>query len=106
MSLAHNSILRGLNSIYLQAPHIPSSLVPSFLTYCQCWAESMSHHHHAEESFFFPEIERVTGEKGLMTRNVEQHEKFTPGFEKFDEYVKSKEALERFDGEEVRRLVE
>jgi hemerythrin-like domain-containing protein len=103
MSLAHNGIIRGLNSIYLQAPHIPSNKADTrdFLTYCQCWCESMHHHHDAEESGFFPELERIAGVPGLMAQNVEQHRAFTPGFEAFQAYVKGKE----FSGEKVRELV-
>ncbi|KAH8695785.1 hypothetical protein GQ44DRAFT_765086 [Phaeosphaeriaceae sp. PMI808] len=108
MSLAHNGILRGLNSIVLQAPHIPLSspaTIQDFLTYCQCWCESMHHHHDAEEDLFFPEIEQLTSTPGLMQRNKDQHQAFTPGFEAFHEYVKTC-VPEAFDGTEVRRLVE
>jgi hemerythrin-like domain-containing protein len=110
MSLAHNGIIRGLNSIYLQAPHLPSpatdpTTARDFLTYCQCWSESMHHHHDAEEKAFFPDIESISGVDGLMEQNVEQHRAFTPGFEAFEAYCRSCESGE-FDGEKVRRLVE
>jgi hypothetical protein len=108
MALAHNGMIRGLNSIYLQAPHIPpndKTAKRDFLTYCQCWCESMHHHHDAEEAEFFPSLEQIAGVPGLMAQNVEQHRAFTPGFEKFHEYVKTC-AVKDFDGLKLRSLVE
>jgi hemerythrin-like domain-containing protein len=108
MALAHNGILRGLNSIYLQATHIPShdlDTIRDFLTYCQCWSESMHHHHDAEEKEFFPNIERITGVQGIMERNIEQHRAFTPGFESFQEYSMTCSPKE-YDGQNMRSLIE
>ncbi|KAK5115314.1 hypothetical protein LTR62_001514 [Meristemomyces frigidus] len=108
MALAHNGILRGLNSIYLQCTNIPPKdlvSIKDFLTYCQCWSESMHHHHDAEESTFFPTIEKVAGTPGLMAQNVEQHAAFTPGFEAFHEYARTCNAKE-YDGQKMRGLVE
>ena len=108
MSLAHNGIIRGLNSIYLQAPHLPphdTSTARDFLTYCQCWGESMHHHHDAEEKAFFPDIESIAGVEGLMESNVEQHRAFTPGFEAFEGYCRNVKP-EEFDGQKLRSLVE
>lgn len=108
MALAHNGMIRGLNSIYLQASQIPASdtsTVRDFLTYCQCWCESMHHHHDTEEEQFFPEIEKITGIAGLMEANVEQHRAFTPGFEAFDAYAKSCHPRD-YDGKKVRELID
>jgi hypothetical protein len=108
MSLAHNGIIRGLNSIYLQATKLPPNdtrTARDFLTYCQCWSESMHHHHDAEEKEFFPSIETISGIEGLMTQNVEQHRAFTPGFEKFEEYCRTCPPAE-YDGQKLKSLVE
>ncbi|KAI0144615.1 hypothetical protein GGR57DRAFT_322407 [Xylariaceae sp. FL1272] len=108
MALAHNGVIRGLNSIYLQAANLPTEdlvTIQDFLTYCQCWCESMHHHHDVEEEQLFPAIERISGVKGLMEENVEQHRAFTPGFDKFDEYVKTCNSAE-YDGQRVRNLIE
>lgn len=88
MTLAHNGILQGLKSIYLQATHIPREdlgAIRDFLTYCQCWCESMHYHHDAEEKDFFPSIELISDVRGIMKRNIEQHRAFTPGFDLFQE---------------------
>ena len=108
MALAHNGILRGLNSIYLQASHIPRKdldAIRDFLTYCQCWCESMHHHHDAEETEFFPSIERISNSPGLMGRNLEQHRAFTPGFDVFQKYARTCLA-EAYDGQQIRSLIE
>ena len=111
MALAHNGILRGLNSIYLQAPHIPGgskngeAIVQDFLTYIQCWCESMHHHHDAEEKLFFPSIEQISTVPGIMQQNIEQHRAFTPGFEQFQEYART--CLPReYDGGKIQSLIE
>jgi predicted xylose isomerase-like sugar epimerase len=86
MALAHNGIIRRLDSIYLQASNLPAeavTVVRDLLIDCQCWSESMHHHHDAEEAIFFPDIEKITKITGVMEQNIEQHRVFTPGFDKF-----------------------
>lgn len=108
MAMAHNGIVRGLNSIFLQSTQISrgdSTTTQDFLTYCQCWCESMHHHHDVEEKTFFPAIEKLSGQPGLMQQNVEQHAAFTPGFNAFHEYV-AKCSANEYAGQEIRRLIE
>ncbi|KAF2448503.1 hypothetical protein P171DRAFT_428563 [Karstenula rhodostoma CBS 690.94] len=108
MALAHNGMIRGLNSIYLQALQVPASdfsTVRDFLTYCQCWCESMHHHHDTEEEQFFPEIEKITGIPELMEANVAQHRAFTPGFEAFDAYARSCHPKD-YDGKKMKELID
>ncbi|KAL2067127.1 hypothetical protein VTL71DRAFT_1551 [Oculimacula yallundae] len=87
MALAHNVMIRGLNSIYLQAPYIKPSDHSSFISYSKCWAENLDEHHEMEENVFFPEIEARTGEKGIMDGTIEQHHAFMPGLEAFKAYL-------------------
>jgi hypothetical protein len=108
MALAHNGIIRGLNSIVLQASCIPRNdliATKDFLTYCQCWCESMHHHHDAEESNFFPVIAQITSVEGIMERNIEQHRSFTPGFNAFHEYARIC-TPGSYDGGKLKSLVE
>lgn len=65
----------------------------------------MHHHHDAEEQTFFPKIEEITGVKGIMDQNIEQHKAFTPGFETFHEYAKTCDPKD-YDGQKLRSLVE
>lgn len=95
-----------LNAIYLQAPHLPRSDIHDFLTYCQCWCDSMHHHHDAEESDFFPSIALIADDRGIMEGNVEQHRAFTPGFASFQDYVRTCVPQDYDDGRQLRRLVE
>lgn len=88
MALAHNMFFRGLNSIYLQAPHIQAPDVVSFANYMACWHDGLHHHHQGEETAGFPEIERITGQEGLMEVNVSQHKLFHDGMEAFEKYAK------------------
>lgn len=65
----------------------------------------MHHHHDAEESNFFPSIELISGVRGIMERNIEQHRAFTPGFDLFQEYARTCRP-EEYDGRKIRSLVE
>ena len=50
-------------------------------------------------------MQQVSGIKGLMEHNVEQHRAFTPGFDGFQEYAKTC-APRDYDGQKIRNLVE
>jgi hemerythrin-like domain-containing protein len=73
MALGHNVIIRGLNSIYRQAPCIEPEEHADFIAYAKCWHEVLYAHHKMEEDTLFPQIEAKTGEIGIMAANVEQH---------------------------------
>ncbi|KAH8170308.1 hemerythrin HHE cation binding domain-containing protein [Sarocladium implicatum] len=83
----HNIILRGLNSIYLQATNITTADANSFTNFMAQWLVTVHTHHGGEETIFFPGIERLTGEKGVMDTNLEQHHAFEKGLNIFEEYV-------------------
>ncbi|KAH7066936.1 hemerythrin HHE cation binding domain-containing protein [Paraphoma chrysanthemicola] len=76
MALVHNCIIRALNSIYLQAPHVPASQHANFVAYSLAVYQGLMAHHDGEEHTFFPELEELTGETGLMDENVEGHRAF------------------------------
>lgn len=92
MALVHNCIIRALNSIYIQAPHIQPRDYKSFVCYSVATFEALSAHHDGEEKYFFPELERMTGEKGIMDGNVKQHEAFHDGFEAWGNWIKNLKA--------------
>lgn len=48
VALLHNVILRGFNSIYLQAPAVKPSDVPDFLGYSLAWCRFVKAHHDDE----------------------------------------------------------
>ncbi|KAL1982157.1 hypothetical protein VTN96DRAFT_1692 [Rasamsonia emersonii] len=95
MAYSHNCLLRGLNSIILQAPHISpaGSLgyseqdVRDLLFYVAAWVKTVEHHHHTEETCMFPEIEAFTGRPGLLDGPKGQHEEFKSGLERLLRYA-------------------
>ena len=57
MALAHNMLLRGLNSLYKQARWVRPEDIHSFLEYCNLWLKAIEIHHSGEEENLFPWIE-------------------------------------------------
>lgn len=80
MSHVHNTLIRGLNSIYLQGPHVSSPTdIRDFLFFCTAWVKTVEHHQDTEERVLFPAIEELAKKPGLMEGNHHQHDAFTPG---------------------------
>ena len=106
MAQVHNAILRGLNTIYLQAPSLNTTTEksnPLFLT--RSWATWVTDHHHLEEDKMFPGFEKVTGVPGLMRKDVEQHHAFEEQLEGLLRYASEKEG-QGFEGSTLRGLIE
>jgi hemerythrin-like domain-containing protein len=107
MANVHNCIIRAFNSIYIQAPHIPAAEHKNFIAYMTATWQGLEAHHDGEEDFFFPEIERLSGEKGLMDGNVKQHEAFHSGFHAWGEWLASlREGKEEYSGAKCRALLD
>jgi hypothetical protein len=70
MTLSHNSIIRGYNSIYQQAPRLIATDYADFVGYCLAWHRSITEHDKYEELYFFPAIEVATGQKVLWTMKL------------------------------------
>lgn len=75
MGTVHNYMIRGLNSIYLQAPHVKPKDYAAFIGYASNFPVNLIAHHDGEEEGFFPDIEKAAGVPGLMKANVDQHSK-------------------------------
>jgi hemerythrin-like domain-containing protein len=102
MAVVHNMIIRSLNSIYLQAPHIKPEDALAFANYSLQWWRFLVAHHDGEEKLFFPGVEATTGTKGLMDRNIAQHKAFHDGLDEFGEYVREVIAGGRtYDGKKM-----
>src|SRR5271169_4559303 len=87
MANVHNTFIRALNTIYLQAPYITTpDLAADFFQYCQSLGALIHLHHTTEEGLLFPAIDKLTGQKGLMDVNVHQHDEFQPKLEVFNRY--------------------
>lgn len=87
MTLAHNLLIRGLNSIHCQAPHVKPTEQLAFVGYAQNFVNVLKVHHACEEETFFAEVERMAGESGIMEKNVEEHHAFHGGLDTLDGYL-------------------
>jgi len=89
--IAHNALLRALNSVYLQSEQLknPKDQADCVL-YVKYWIDWIAHHHHGEEEMFFPEVEELGKEAGIavhMTENIAQHHAFEPGLKNLSDWV-------------------
>jgi hypothetical protein len=53
----------------------------------------------------FPQIEALTGKKGIMDANIEQHHLFEPRLMELNEYA-STATVETFDATKIKLLIE
>jgi hemerythrin-like domain-containing protein len=79
MTHIHNAILRGYNSIYLQAPHIRATDKPAFIGYARTWYRFVKSHHDDEEAELFPKVEDVLRETGIWAETHKEHGLSSPG---------------------------
>jgi hypothetical protein len=106
MAFAHNAMLRGLNAIYLQAPHVPAADAADFLFFVGAWCAWVLDHHVLEETRMFPGFAAVRGVRpGQLSHNVEQHHLFSGGLEALQAYAASAPAAE-YDGAKLLGLVD
>jgi hypothetical protein len=107
MGVVHNFFLRGLNSIYLQAPYVHPADYADFVAYASCFYPSVFHHHDGEETRVFPQIEALVGQPGVMDINVEQHKVFHDGMENMRDYLSSLAGKEsEFDGKKLVAIID
>lgn len=107
MANVHNMIIRGLNSIYLQAPHIKPADEKAFCRYIAGWHFLLHSHHSGEESMLFPAVEKMAEVEGIMETNVEQHRAFHDGIDSLKAYANAVVAdKEKYDGSRVVALID
>ena len=100
-------IIRTLNTIYHQAPHIKPDDEKSFLQYCILFCRGVDSHHNAEERTFFPAVEKMTGAEGIMDTNKEQHKAFHDGLHSLWNYVKACQVGDdEYDGQKILRIID
>jgi hypothetical protein len=108
MAHIHNAILRGYNSIYLQAPHVAQENKPAFVGYALTWYKFVKGHHDDEEGGLFPAVAGVLGvvDADLWREMYEEHEAFLEGLGKYRECLEGLETPGGFDGEKLREVME
>jgi len=104
MACAHNAMLRGLNSLYLQADLSDPKDISDFLFFLRSWAQWVSHHHVLEEERMFPLYEEVMKQPNFLQGNVEEHHIFQPVLQKLHAYGETKP--EDYQASTVRSLIE
>ena len=107
MAYTHDAMIRGLNSIYNQARHIPANKtdISDFLFFIEAWAAWILHHHDLEEKFMFPGFERVLGNPGALAVSSAQHEVFASGLEELHNYAKDSRSVDAYSGAYVCELI-
>lgn len=111
MANVHNLLLRGLNSIYNQAPFVtlPAD-ISDLMLYTTAWADTIHHHHSAEETLFFPRIEalaKAAGQDCNMAGNVAQHQGFEAGMAEMVRWAKRVGSGEvKYDAEVLKGLID
>jgi hemerythrin-like domain-containing protein len=68
-----NSILRGYNSIYHQAPLVADQDKADFVGYCLTWFKFVKSHHDDEEDVLFTKIEEVLKDKAIFEETHQEH---------------------------------
>lgn len=107
MALAHNILVRGLNSIYRQAPYVKVEERKDFLGYAKNFVNVLTVHHDGEEESFFVEVEKMAGEPGIMKKNVEQHLEFHGGLDDLQAYLsKALDGSEEYDGNRIVKIID
>ncbi|ROW04814.1 hypothetical protein VMCG_04842 [Cytospora schulzeri] len=89
MALLHNSIFRGYNSIYLQAPHVQDADKADFIGYALTWYKFVKSHHDDEEQSLFTKVEELLGDKTIFEETHKEHESFLPGLAELNQYLLS-----------------
>jgi len=71
--IIHNTLIRGLNAVYLQCVNIERSPsdIKDLVEFAQVWAEMVLKHHDTGEDMLFPSLEKLVREFGVMAKNIE-----------------------------------
>ncbi|KAJ2983681.1 hypothetical protein NQ176_g520 [Zarea fungicola] len=86
MCVVHNTIYRGFNSIYQQAPHVADRDKAAFVGYCQAWIKFLHSHTEHEESGLFPMTEELLQER-VFDGMHEEHEAILGPLKELETYV-------------------
>lgn len=76
MALLHNALIRGFNSIYLQAEHIPRGQVDEFIGYALTWHKFIVSHHDDEEDKLFPDVVAILRDESVWGDMHSEHGTF------------------------------
>lgn len=130
MAMLHNSIIRGFNSIWLQAPHVKPEDKADFVGYARTWHKFVESHHYDEEANLFPKVAEVLHDKDVWAESHREHgtvmppspthycidrtpmltekpkESFLEGLGNFDTYLNTLNTTDSFSGEKLRTIMD
>ena len=108
MAHIHNAILRGYNSIYLQAVHIKEEDKPAFIGYALTWYKFVKSHHDDEEAGLFPKVAEVlhTTDDELWDATHKEHGSFLHGLGEYEKYLSRLTSPSDFNGEELCKIMD
>ncbi|PHH87459.1 hypothetical protein CDD83_8851 [Cordyceps sp. RAO-2017] len=89
MALLHNSLIRGYNSVCLQAPHVRGADKADFLGYIRTWLRFVRSHHDDEEDVLFPELRAMLGDDAVWGEVPEEHETLVVRLDELGSYLGS-----------------
>ncbi|KAF3018531.1 hypothetical protein E8E14_011901 [Neopestalotiopsis sp. 37M] len=107
MAHQHNAALRGLNAIYIQAPHIQYVQdITDFLFLVQCWGLWIQYYDNLRRNSIFPKFEEALQKPGFLLMQIREETNFAPSLDRLLEYVQETHAeVETYDAEIFQSLV-
>ncbi|KAH7326447.1 hypothetical protein B0I35DRAFT_405687 [Stachybotrys elegans] len=106
MCLLHNSIIRGFNSIYLQAPHVYDGDRAPFVGYALTWFRFVKSHHDDEEANLFTKVEDILGDKDIWAETHKEHESFMAGLLEYHKYLSELPSPAELNSAELQRIMD
>lgn len=73
MALVHNALIRGFNSVVVQAPHVGAADARDFVAYARTWVKFLRGHHDDEEAVLFPQMALMLRDDELWGDMHQEH---------------------------------
>ncbi|OBT94246.1 hypothetical protein VE01_07791 [Pseudogymnoascus verrucosus] len=97
-----NCVLRALNSAYRHSFTTPPSRdAADLLRYSLTICSMIAAHHDWEENSYFPALDALAGQPGILASNIVEHHEFEDGLTAFQAYCEATTG-DGFSGEEFR----
>ncbi|KAF6753057.1 hypothetical protein DFP72DRAFT_903236 [Ephemerocybe angulata] len=110
MAVAHNVIIRSINSLWHSAALIPPKghndpTVLGYTGYALLTLKGLQEHHDSEEDVFFPALQRL-GLNTMVEENVEQHRAFHDAMEELKAYLEGIQGgREVYEAQKMRKFL-
>lgn len=87
MCMVHNSIFRGYNSIYHQAPYVAEADKADFIGYCLAWHKFLKSHAENEDNSLFPRTEQLLDDRMIFKESHKEHGASDPAQDTSREWI-------------------